>query len=406
MPPTLPHARAAGRHQPIRKISFIFQAAACAQPAPAGPRHRPPPRAPRRRPHTGPFQSSPGARGPPSPALSRVGILGHGSVLLPRCRLRGRCRCCPSLRPRARLPPPRVGSSLPPRSGLWGWRARAPAGSAAVSGGCCRTPAHLRDTRRGVTPRTFRQLPPTSLRPPCGERRRELQTLGGSLCQPWGAPLLPTAAPCRLHEGRTAPKWPVPPSWGSSALPRMDRQIGLCPASGWVGGCGVAAERVPPTALSPCREMAPMAAQCHHAQTCGLSWCHLGADPQPWTDPQPLDRPMALQGMKRLSPNSQHNFSPVLPSITQHGSAEPSTAPTTQPSTTQHGPAQPSSSPAQFQPSPTHFQPNTAQHGPVEPISSLFPAQYSPFPAQPQSWEVQSWVPAQLLPLSPGSWVP
>lgn len=115
---------------------------------------------------------------------------------------------------------------------------------------------------------------------------------------------------------------------------------------------------------------------------------------------------MALQGMKRLSPNSQHNFSPVLPSITQHGSAEPSTAPTTQPSTTQHGPAQPSSSPAQFQPSPTHFQPNTAQHGPVQPISSLFPAQYSPFPAQPQSWEVQSWVPAQLLPLSPGSWVP
>lgn len=37
VPPTLPHAGVAGRHRPIRKIRFIFQAAARAQPAPAGP---------------------------------------------------------------------------------------------------------------------------------------------------------------------------------------------------------------------------------------------------------------------------------------------------------------------------------------------------------------------------------
>lgn len=76
----------------------------------------------------------------------------------------------------------RAAPSLPLRSlGL------AVTGSAAVLLWVLVAPAHLRATRSGVTPLTFRQLPPRSLRPPCGERRGELRGAWVSQWErPWG----------------------------------------------------------------------------------------------------------------------------------------------------------------------------------------------------------------------------
>lgn len=248
------------------------------------------------------------------------------------------------------MPPPRAGSSLPPRSSLWGWRARAPADSAAVSGGCCRTPAHLRDTRRGVTPRTFRQLPPRSLRPPCREREGRAAGAGG-VYKLGGCPTPAHCHPVPASHGGVALKRPVLQSWGVSTLPGMDRQMGPCLASGWVGGRGVAA--------GAGVTHGPITLQGHGPHGCSVPPCS-----DPWAGlallqdrptapdrPTALDRPTVPLGKRRLSPTSQLSAT----QYNQHRPAWPRSSPE-QPSITRHSSAEPRT--AHFQPSPFPAQPN------------------------------------------------
>lgn len=128
-----------------------------------------------------PSSPAPGRRDPPPRPCPAWAASATGASSRPTAGSRASVGVVPAW---ARPLPPRVSSSLPPRCGLWagmcGLRLPLP-----LSGGCCRTPAHLRDTRRGVTPRTFRQLPPRSLRLPCRERRESCRYHGVS---GWGAP--------------------------------------------------------------------------------------------------------------------------------------------------------------------------------------------------------------------------
>lgn len=204
--PTSPHTGVTGRHWPIRKIRFYFPSGCtCTTSIPRAmtlsPRSASTPAAHR------PLPVQPRGAGIPLPGPAPLGSLGHRSVLPPHCRFQGQSWCGASLG----LAAVTSGEQLPPsplRS--LGWRVRAPSASAAVSGGCCRTPAHLRDTRRDVTPRTFRQFPPRSLRLPCRERRESCRYHGVS---GWGAP-----CSCPLSATPTPPwgptvRWPVAHSW-------------------------------------------------------------------------------------------------------------------------------------------------------------------------------------------------
>lgn len=75
-----------------------------------------PPGAPRRRPHTGPFQSSPGARGPPPRPCPAWAASATGASSRPPAGSRASVGVGPAW---ARPLPPQVSSSLPPRCGLW-----------------------------------------------------------------------------------------------------------------------------------------------------------------------------------------------------------------------------------------------------------------------------------------------